>query len=116
MKTALQEALAEHTLSSLCPSQVVDSEERAQAISRARAQNAEWHRRASLGRMVAEQQEGAEGEQRTLPVIIKADVQVRLSWGQQGCGVLGQTSLQTLSVCIFLCSKTLNSPPRGTHC
>ncbi|PRW44490.1 translation initiation factor [Chlorella sorokiniana] len=56
---------------------VVDSEERAQAISRARAQNAELHRRAALGRLVAEQQEaaGAEGEQRTLPVIIKADVQ-----------------------------------------
>lgn len=58
---------------------MVDSEERAQAISRARAQNAEWHRRAALGRMVAEQQEAAaEGEQRTLPVIIKADVQVGL--------------------------------------
>lgn len=64
------------------PTQVVDSEERAQAISRARAQNAEWHRRAALGRMAAEQQEAAaEGEQRTLPVIIKADVQVGLLWG-----------------------------------
>lgn len=68
---------ATYTCSLAFALQVVDSEERAQAISRARAQNAEWHRRAALGRMVAQQQEAAaEGEQRTLPVIIKADVQV----------------------------------------
>ncbi|KAL4428155.1 hypothetical protein ABPG75_002244 [Micractinium tetrahymenae] len=61
---------------------VVDSEERAQTISRARTSNAEFHRRAALGRLQAteaarhEGEEGGEaGGQRSLPVIIKADVQ-----------------------------------------
>ncbi|KAL4420178.1 hypothetical protein ABPG77_008314 [Micractinium sp. CCAP 211/92] len=61
---------------------VVDSEERAQTISRARTSNAEFHRRAALGRLQAAEaarrqgEEGGEaGGQRTLPVIVKADVQ-----------------------------------------
>ena len=69
--------------------QVVDSEERAQVISKARTSNAEFHRRAALARLVAADQErvaaaagdeggeaGGEVQQRTLPLIIKADVQV----------------------------------------
>ncbi len=61
---------------------MVDSEERAQTISRARTSNAEFHRRAALGRLQAAEasrrqgEEGGEaGGQRTLPVIVKADVQ-----------------------------------------
>lgn len=79
---------------------VVDSEERAQVISKARTSNSEYHRRAAIARMIASEQtqrdataatalngsssgsgnvgavaEGAEVLQRTLPLIIKADVQ-----------------------------------------
>ena len=66
------------------PGQVVDSEERAQVISRARTQNAEFHRRASVARMLAEQRRASEGGEaegpgqglhRTLHLVIKADVQ-----------------------------------------
>jgi hypothetical protein len=63
-----------------CPAQVVDSEERAQTISRARTANAEHRRRAAIAARMAAAQRGAaaegEGEaQRTLPLIVKADVQ-----------------------------------------
>lgn len=65
---------------------MVDSEERAQLISRARTSNSEAHRRAAIASMLSEQagreasaadaQGGdAPAQQRTLPLIIKADVQ-----------------------------------------
>ncbi|KAL4858773.1 Translation initiation factor IF-2 [Chlorella vulgaris] len=67
---------------------VMDSEERAQLISKARTSNSEVRRRSDIARQLADQRqqaelaaegadgaEGGEGQHRTLCVIIKADVQ-----------------------------------------
>jgi translation initiation factor IF-2 len=66
----------------------MDSEERAQLISKARTSNSEVRRRSDIARQLADQRqqaelaadgadggEGGEGQHRTLCVIIKADVQ-----------------------------------------